>query len=103
MLNGVDKEGNLYLTYEVSVQHHGKTVMLLGTGSSAVSKFYNIAEAGIPGAKETEFLFNLNVLVTLDGECLLNLLKVHYPGKFEDAKNIIDPKEEYVIDCYDMS
>ncbi len=54
-VNGVDKEGNLYLSCDVTVLCHGKSVLILGTGSKAVIKFYNIAEKGIPGAKATVF------------------------------------------------
>ena len=104
MVNGMDKDGNLYLTYEVSVKHRGKGVFLLGTGSTAVSKFYDIAEAGIPGATETEFLsWGYNVLVTLDGNSLLKLIEEHYPDMADEAGNTFVPDEEYVIDCYDMS
>ena len=51
---GVDKDGNLYLTYAVSVRCKEGTILLLGTGMDSVIKFYNIAEAGIPGALKTE-------------------------------------------------
>ena len=53
----------------------------------SVIKFYNIAEAGIPGALKTKFLFSCNVLVTLRGDSPLSMLNEHIrmlylkPGK----------------------
>lgn len=100
---GVDKDGNLYLTYAVSVRCKEGTILLLGTGMDSVIKFYNIAEAGIPGALKTKFLFSCNVLVTLRGDSLLSMLNEHYPDVVPEAREVIDPIKEYVVDCYDMS
>ena len=101
--NGVDKDGNLYLTYAVSVTYNDETILSLGAGSDSVIKFFHIAEAGIPGALETEFLFSFNVLVTLRGDSLLNMLNEHYPDVVPEARKVIDPETEYVVDCFDMS
>ena len=101
--NGVDKDGNLYLTYAVSVSCKDGTILSLGTGMDSVIKFYNIAEAGIPGALKTEFLFSCNVLVTLRGDSMLSMLNEHYPDIVSEAREVIDPEKEYVVDCYDMS
>ena len=103
MENYVDKDGNLILTYYVSVVHKGKRVLLFGCGIQAVGKFYDLAQAGIPGAIKTEFLFSYNVLVRLNGESILHLIEEHYPELIEKAKMVIIPEDEYVIDCYDMS
>ena len=99
----VDNDGSLTLTYDVSVNCHGKRAFHLGTGSSAVSKFYDIAKTGIPGAKKAEFLWGYNVLVTLSGDILLGLIREHYPELADNAVEHIDPDSEYEIDCYDMS
>ena len=101
--NGMDKDGNLYLTYDVSVKRNNRTILSLGTGMDSVIKFFDIAEAGIPGAIKTKFLFSCNVLVTLRGDSLLSLLKKHYPNVVPKARKAIDPEKEYVVDCYDMS
>ena len=99
----VDREGNLILTYEVSVECHGRRVRHLGTGSSAVHKFCEIIEnEGIPEAKEIKCLWMNNYLVTISGEGLLSFLERHYPNEVHSGRKI-DPDEEYVIDCYDMS
>ena len=103
MENGVDKDGNLILTYDVSVAHDGKRILLLGCGIQAVGKFFNLAQAGIPGAIKTDFLFSYNVLVRLNGESLMRLIEDHYKELAEEARMVIIPEEEYVIDCYDMS
>ena len=103
MENGVDKEGNLILTYDVSVVHDGKRVLLFGCGIQAVGKFFDLAQTGIPGAIKTDFLFSYNVLVRLNGESLMHLIEEHYPELIGEAKKVIIPEEEYVIDCYDMS
>ena len=100
---GGDIEGGLYLTYWVSVASKGKAVLNLGGGGQEVHKFYHLAKAGIPGAIKTEFLFFENVNVTLSGESLMALIRYHYPDLLERAEAVIDPEEEYVIDCYDMS
>ena len=92
------------LTYDVSVIHQGKYILCLGTGVDSVIKFYKIAQAGISGAVKTEYLsWGCNVLVTLNGKSLLKLIEEHYPDCADRAKDIIDPDEEYLIDCYDMS
>ena len=104
MTIGLDGDGNLQLTYDVSVLHRGERVFHLGSGSTAVSRFYEIAEAGIPGATKTEYLsWGYNVFVTLNGESLLRLIEEHYPDRTDDARNMIDHDGEYVIECYDMS
>ncbi len=103
MENDVDKDGNLMLTYDVSVVHNGNRVLLLGCGLHAVSKFFDLAQAGIPGALKTEFLFSYNVLVRLKGEALMHLIEDHYPELDNEARRVVIPEEEYVIDCYDMS
>lgn len=104
MTIGFDSDGNLQLTYEVSVIHRGKRVFHLGTGSTAVRRFYEIVKTGIQGATRIEYLsWGYNVLVTLNGKSLLNLIEEHYPDRAEDARNRFVPDEEYVIDCYDMS
>ena len=104
MTVGFDDDGNLQLTYDVSVLHRGGRVFHLGSGSAAVSRLYEIAEAGIPGATKIEYLpWGYNVFVTLNGESLLRLIEEHYPDREEKASRIIIPDEEYIIDCYDMS
>jgi len=103
IVNGVDKEGNLYLSSDVSVMHGKRHILDLGSGMDAVIKFYRIAEAGIPGAIETEFMFNLNVLVKLSGESLLKMIENHYPEEIQIARGRIKPKEIYKIDCFDIS
>ena len=91
MTIGLDGDGNLQLTYDVSVLHRGERVFHLGSGSTAVSRFYEIAEAGIPGATKTEYLsWGYNVFVTLNGESLLRLIEEHYPDRTDDARNMID-------------
>ena len=99
----VDGDGSLILTYDVSVSCRGKRVYHLGSGSSAVFKFYNIVEAGIPDAVKIEYMWGYNVLVTLRGDTLIELVKKHYGNDAQDVEKYIDPSEEYVIDCYDMS
>ena len=99
----IDHDGELILTYDVSVNCRGRKVFHLGTGSCDVFKFYDIAEAGIPGATKVEFLWSYNVLVTLSGEALLRLIHEHYPEQEESARERIDSEKEYQIDCYDMS
>ena len=68
-----------------------------------VIKLYRIAEEGIPGAIETDFMFDLNVLVKISGESLIKMIENHYPEKIQIARERIKPKEIYKIDCYDMS
>ena len=97
-----DREGNLSLTYDVSVRSHGRIVRHLGTGHNAVLKFSRIANAGIPEAKETENLWGNNYRITISGKALLDFLVKYYPSEVLDGEEI-DPEEEYVIDCYDMS
>ena len=103
MDNGSDKDGGLTLTYDVSVVHNGKRVLLLGCGIRDVEKFFDLAQAGITGAIKTDFLFSYNVLVRLNGESLVHLIEAYYPELIKKAETIIIPEEEYVIDCYDMS
>ena len=103
MENCLDKEGTLYLTYDVCVALNGKRVLDLGCGIKAVSKFYKIAEAGIPGEINTELPFNFNALVRIRGKELMDMLNTHYPDVAEYANSVIEPEKEYVIDCYDMS
>lgn len=100
---GTDGEGNLMLTYDVSVYCHGKTVFNLGTGMDAVFKFDAIVQAGIPEAKQIKYLWYNNSLVTIQGDALIRLINQHYKGLAKEAEKRIDPEEEYVIDCYDMS
>ena len=103
-MSGIDSDGNLVLTYGVSVKHRGKYILCLGTGVEAVSEFYKIAQAGIFGAVKTEYLsWGYNVLVTLSGKSLLKLIEEQYPDRAARARSKIDSDEEYVIDCYDMS
>ena len=52
---------------------------------------------------ETEFLFSCNALVTLRGDSLLSMLNEHYPDVVPEAREVIDPEKDYVVDCYDMS
>ena len=99
----IDHDGELILTYDVSVSCHGKTVFGLGLGSDAVFKFCDIVEAGIPVALKVENLWGYNYLVTLTGKSFLELVREHYPEYMEEAEKRIDPEEVYVIDCYDMS
>ena len=99
----IDHDGGLVLTYDVSVNYRGRRVFHLGTGSSDVCRFYEIAEAGIPGATKVEFLWSYNVLVTLSGNALLRLIHEHYPELEKSARERIVPEKEYQIDCYDMS
>ncbi len=96
-----DREGNLILTYDVSVDCEGKRVLHLGSGSDAVDRFCAIVEKGIPEAKEVKCLWENNYLVTMSGESLIAFLRKHYPEK--KSLRRIDPEKEYVIDCYDMS
>ena len=98
-----DHEGNLSLTYDVSVNCHGRRAFHLGTGSSAVFKFAEIVRAGIPEAKQIECLWGNNYRITIQGDALIRLIREHYKELSKDAKERIDPSEEYVIDCYDMS
>ena len=100
MYNTYDHDGELTLTYEVTVHCNGKRVLHLGTGMSAVFRFCDIVEAGIPGASKIENLWGYNYLVTLPGDSLRALLEKHYP---ECADFPADPAAEYLIDCYDMS
>ena len=97
-----DSEGNLSLTYDVSVKCHGGIVRHLGTGLDAVLKFSDIAEKGIPEAKKMECLWGNNYLITMSGEALIAFLGKYYPDKVHNGEEI-DLSEEYVIDCYDMS
>ena len=85
----LDRDGGLTLTYDVSVNCWGKRAFHLGTGSSAVSKFYDIAKAGIADARKIEFLWGYNVLVTLSGEALLRLLSEHYAELLADADKLM--------------
>ena len=48
-------------------------------------------------------MWGYNVLVTLRGDTLIELVKKHYGNDAQDVEKYIDPSEEYVIDCYDMS
>ena len=100
---GIDEEGNLMLTYDVSVYCHGKGVLNLGTGMNSVFKFDKIVQAGIPEAKQIEYLGYNNSLVTIQGDALIRLIKQHYKDLVEEAEKSIDPEEEYLIDCLDLS
>ncbi len=97
-----DYDGELFVTYEVSVRCNKKEVLHLGMGYNSVARFDKIARAGIPEAKEIEELWPNNYLVTFTGEGLVEFLRKHYP-EVEEKLSDIDPKEEYVLDCYDMS
>ena len=98
-----DRENDLILTYDVSVECHGRRVCHLGTGYDAIAEFCEIVEnEGIPEAKEIKCLWTNNYLVTISGEGLISFLERHYPGEAQSVR-MIDPTEEYVIDCYDMS
>ena len=99
----LDGEGNLILTYDVSIECHGRRAGHLGSGHDAVHKFCEIVKTeGIPEAKKIECLWENNYLVTISGEGLLSFLERHYPERVYIGRKI-DPEEEYVIDCYDMS
>ena len=99
----INSEGNLSLTYDVSVFCNGRVVRHLGTGLDAVLKFSNIVEKeGVSDAKETECLWGNNYIITLTGEALLAFLRNHYPNEVNCGEKI-ELEEEYVIDCYDMS
>ena len=97
-----DSEGNLILTYDVSIDCHGKRFLHLGTGFDAVSRFCEIAKEGIPEATKVDCLWENNYLVRISGKNLALFLEKHYPEKAYAVKKI-DPDEEYLIDCYDMS
>lgn len=97
-----DREGNLILTYDVSIDCHGKRFLHLGTGLDAVSRFCEIAKEGIPEATKVDCLWENNYLVTISGKNLALFLEKHYPEKAYAIKKI-KPDEEYLIDCYDMS
>ena len=96
----VDNDGELILTYQVTVHSRGKQVLHLGTGMSAVFRFCDIVEAGIPEAISIENPWGYNYLVTMNGAGLQAFLRRCYP-KYAYLQT--DPDEEYVIDCYDMS
>ena len=99
----LDKDGELILTYDVSVDCHGKRVLHLGSGHSAVEKFCDIVSEGIPEANKIDCLWENNYLVTISGDGLIAFLEKNYPEKMLSAKKRVDPREEYIIDCYDMS
>jgi hypothetical protein len=98
----LDSEGNLTLTCEVIIGCHGKRFLHLGTGPSSIAKFCDIVEEGIPESIKIDCLWDNNYLVTMTGKDLAAFLRKHYPEK-ESYIRKIDPTEEYVIDCYDMS
>ena len=99
----IDSEGNLSLTYDVSVMCSGRVIRHLGTGLDAVLKFCDIVEnEGIPEAKKIKCLWGNNYNITMTGEALLGFLRKHYPDEVNSGEEI-DPAEEYIIDCYDMS
>lgn len=98
----LDRNGELILTYDVSVECHGKRILHLGSGHDAVDRFCDIVSEGIPEAKKIDCLWENNYLVTISGENLVAFLKKHYPERSSSLKRI-DSGEEYVIDCYDMS
>ena len=50
-----------------------------------------------------QYSFGNNVVVTLTGKALIDMIEKHYPDKLTKAKELINPSEEYTIDCYDMS
>lgn len=97
-----DADGNLTLTYDVSVFCRGKGVLHLGSGYSAVDRFVRIADAGIPEATEIEELWPNNYSVTFTGAGLAEFIRRHYPEEIGNIEKI-DLQEEYVLDCYDMS
>ena len=96
------RNGELFLTYQVSVWCNGTMILHLGTGFSAVQRFIKIASEGIPEAKEIKELWDNNYKVAFTGENLKEFLKKHYPETEPDLYRIRS-KEEYVLDCYDMS
>ena len=100
----MDYSGELVLTYDVSVYdpETKKTIVQIGPGYSAVARFAEIAEAGIPEAEEIEELWGNNYLVTFRGDGLIAFLKKHY-RQYADRIPLIDPERKYVLDCYDMS
>lgn len=98
----LDSDGSLTLTYDVSVTCHGKIIFHLGTGYGAVARFVQIADAGIPEAKEIEELWANNYKVKFMGTGLAAFISKHYPERTAEISEI-DPQEEYVLDCYDMS
>jgi len=97
-----DSRGELILTYDVTIDCHGKRFLHLGTGHEAVDRFCDIVKDGIPEAKEIECLWAGNYRVTISGEGLAQFLERCYP-EIGYSKDKLDPEEEYVIDCYDMS
>ena len=98
----MDWDGGLILTYDVSVYCRDVNVLNIGMGYRSVERFVKIAEAGIPEAKTIKQLWPNNYKVTFTGEGLLAFLNKYYPEiKTENIQ--IDPGEEYLLDCYDMS
>ena len=95
-------EEDLSLTYDVSIYCRSRIILNIGVGYDEVAKFVKIAEAGIPEAKTIEELWANNYLVTFTGEGLIAFLNKHYPEEKTESL-LIDPCEEYQIDCYDMS
>ncbi len=93
-----------YLLSEVYVVRDGNHIVSLGTGTTDVIDFYNLAKKGIDGAVKTEFSFSCNVDVTITGEKLLEFIKKEYPDVYEKAlKNIENNESMYTIICYDLS
>ena len=102
-LDYVDGDGNLLLTYDVSVSCNGKRAFHLGSGSSAVCDFYDLVSKRKINATNIEYLWGYNVLVTMSGAAFLDMVENWYPELYKSALKHIDPEKEYVIDCYDMS
>ncbi len=98
----VDNDGGLTLTYGVYVTCRGNRVFHLGTGYSAVDRFVHIADAGISEALEIRELWPNNYLVRFNGDGFTAFVKEYYPERIGDL-SVIEPDEEYVLDCYDMS
>ena len=102
-LDYVDCDGNLPLTYDVSVSCNGKWAFHLGTGCSAVCDFFDLVSEGKLNATKIEYLWGYNVLVTMSGTAFLDMVQKWYPELYKSALEHIDLTKEYVIDCYDMS
>jgi len=78
-----------YLLCEVYISTNGERVMDLGTGMSAVIRFWEFAKMGIEGAVKYEYSFSCNVDVTIKGKDLLRFIEDKYPEYYEVALNNI--------------
>ncbi len=93
-----------YLLCEVYISTNGERVMDLGSGTSAVIRFWEYAKQGIEGVIKYEYSFSCNVDVTIKGKDLLRFINDKYPENYERALKYIENNEnEYTIVCYDLS